>query len=784
MDDQGISRLKFFYITQRIAIHPLEDHQKYFSTVKKTASILKVLFIGLLLNAQEKKFSGNVSDSLSGQPIAWASIKITPGNYSVFTDESGRFICSVLPGDLLSISAVGFATKYITDATDQLVQSIALCHVPVNLADVIVTSNSNSPYKALMETGIAIRGVANAQEILRMVPGLFIGQHQGGGKAEQIFLRGFDADHGHDISISADGIPVNMVSHAHGQGYADSHFIIPETIESAGFNKGPYDVEKGDMATAGYLDFQTFNGLKNSTIKLEGGLFATFRGLALIDLLSKKSNQKQQSWYVASEYSYTKGYFDTPEHFKRFNFFTKFNYRISPAQYLTICASTFYSSWFASGQLPERAVDSGYVGYYGTLNPDEGGITSRTNFNIQLRSSLPKGRILKNQIYFSNYHFDLHSDFTFFLDDPINGDEIRQKENRNLFGYNGTYMQENNIWRIKLGSQIGCNVRVDATDNTSLLHTRDRYTLLNMVKLGDIDEVQTGFYLKETLKFSAKWSVKLGFRYDYFHYSYNNKFSGDSSLNGLGKHKAYNDIFSPKLTVNYQSGQNKHWYLSLGKGFHSNDARVVVSPGGLKTLPRAYAADLGFICKPLPNLLLHATAWYLLLQKEYVYGGDGSTVEFSGRTARAGIDITSRYQAGKFLFFDIDINYAHGRSVGEAKGNNYIPAAPVWSSSAGINLLNKSGWNASLRYRYLGKRPANADYSLECERYFVSDLVVKYRQSAFEYGLIINNLFDTKWRETQLESVTRLTQEIFPVNEISFTPGTKFAAKLTVGIFF
>src|SRR5450432_3936723 len=188
--------------------------------MKKTILLIKSLFFIFLLQAQEKSIRGAVFDSLSGQPIAGATIHLSSDNQSEITDESGRFVVHTASLSQIIISATGFETKNVVLITNENFQSIRLCPVRVKLADVVITANSNSPYKALMETDIRMRGVANSQEVLRMVPGLFIGQHQGGGKAEQIFLRGFDADHGHDINITADGIAVNMVSHAHGQGYA------------------------------------------------------------------------------------------------------------------------------------------------------------------------------------------------------------------------------------------------------------------------------------------------------------------------------------------------------------------------------------------------------------------------------------------------------------------------------------------------------------------------------------------------------------------------------------
>jgi outer membrane receptor protein involved in Fe transport len=626
---------------------------------------------------------------------------------------------------------------------------------------------------------IKLRGVSNSQEVLRIVPGLFIGQHQGGGKAEQIFLRGFDNDHGTDINMSVDGMPVNMVSHAHGQGYADSHFIIPETIESTNYQKGMYDAEKGDLAVTGAVNFNTANAIGNNTIKLEGGQYNTYRMLAMMNLL-KTDNQ---SWYAASEYRYSDSYFDNPQHFKRFNLFTKYHGQLNEHNWLTLTASTLYSKWDASGQIPVSAVDEGKVGFYGELDPNEGGVTSRTNINVLLRTSLPNHDIIKNQVYYSRYNFDLFSNFTFYLEDTVNGDEIRQQEARNLLGYNGSYTHEGYIGNTRLTTVAGLNARFDATNNTSLSHTVNRYTLLDPIKLGDITEFSAGGFLNETFQFNSRFSLNAGLRFDQFYYQYKNKLAGDTTLSGIGVYKANNNVISPKVNLYYQATERMQLYLLLGKGFHSNDARVVVVEKGAQTLPAAYGADVGTVLKVSSNLLFNAAVWYSYLQKEYVYAGDGGSVEFSGRTHRIGFDFSGRYQPVSSLYLDADVNYAHGRSMDDPKGENYIPLAPVWSSTGGVTYMFKNGVNGSFRYRYLADRPANEDYSLTAKGYFVNDVVLNYTKARYEIGVTVNNVFNVKWKETQFETETRLKGEQ-AVNGIAFTAGTKFAAVFHVSYFF
>ena len=225
-------------------------------------------------------------------------------------------------------------------------------------------------------------------KVLRMIPGLFIGQHAGGGKAEQLFLRGFDLDHGTDINLTVDGVPINMVSHAHGQGYADAHFIIPELIENVAFKKGLYDADKGNFTTAGWANYQTKKVLDQNFIKTEIGQFNTYRLVGAVNLLGTKAASRNQSAFLASEYNYSDAYFENPQHFKRFNLFGKYHGHLRENTSLTFTASTFWSRWDASVQIPDRAVADGSIGFYGAIDPNEGGTTSRTNLNVEL-SELP-----------------------------------------------------------------------------------------------------------------------------------------------------------------------------------------------------------------------------------------------------------------------------------------------------------------------------------------------------------------------------------------------------------
>lgn len=738
-----------------------------------------LLAITCTMATAQKPLKGYVVDANTRLSLEGVVITLMPDNRSVVTDIRGHFVAQPTSHTAyILFSSIGYKDVMVMVSDFNPSFPVAMKTGSTQLEQVTVRSQAGEEYKTISKTDIRMRGVNNSQEILRMVPGLFIGQHQGGGKAEQIFIRGFDCDHGTDINITADGIPVNLVSQAHGQGYADMHFVIPETIEQVDFQKGPYDASKGNFTTSGFVDIRTRNGLSNNTIKLEGGMFDTYRALGMFNLLNEKAKEKQQSFYVATEMAYSNGYFDFPQHFNRFNFFLKYNGKISGNTYLTLSASSFSSKWDASGQIPDRAVADGSIGFYGAVDHTEGGRTSRQNLNAQFITTLKNGDYFKNQFWYSHYRFNLHSNFTFYLDDPVNGDQIRQRENRNLAGYNGSFHRVSQLGSVQLSSASGIGFRHDKINDLELSHTIDRTTLLNRKAYGDVAETNLYVYQNETIRFTDRFSINLGLRYDQLLNNYKDHLQSDSLF------RATAAILSPKLSFHYQSNKNTRFYLNLGKGFHSNDTRVAVLEKGRDVMPAAYSADFGVILKPSKNMLLHGALWYLWLKQEFVYSGDGAYVEPSGRTQRTGFDFSMRYEPFTSVYIDVDLNYAHGRMVDEIKGQNYIPLAPVWSSTGGITYKNKTGINGSIRYRWLGNRPANTDYSITAKGYFVNDLVLNYTQPKYEIGFAIQNMLNVKWKETQFATVSRLKNEVTPVEEIHFTPGTKLAAKFSLSFFF
>lgn len=745
---------------------------------KRIIVVVVLILMGVNIHAHNV-IKGRVVDAKERHSLVGANITIKGTSCGTITDVFGNFVLrSEDPVVAIELSFIGYKTEevIIGDHTEDIL--VELEPESIKLEQVSIRSSTVDNLSTLSKVDVNLRPAKSSQEILRIVPGLFISQHAGGGKAEQLFLRGFDIDHGTDIAINVDGIPVNMVSQAHGHGYADLHFLIPELINNVDFGKGPYYTDHGNFNTAGYVDFSTLNRLDKSRVQLEVGQYNTKRALAMIDLFGESTRGQKQNAYLASEYMLTDGPFESKQHFNRINLFGKYTNYIDNNKFFTLQFSHFKSKWDASGQIPLRAVEKGIINHLGAIDSTEGGFTGRTNISARMVHVLDNKSSIENQIYYSKYHFDLYSNFTFFLEDPVNGDQIRQREERDIFGYHTKI----NFWRdisdVSLNTTIGGGFRYDNIDDIELSHTLHRKHTLNQIAFGDIDETNVYIYMNEDIE-AGKFFINLGVRLDYFNFEYVNKLLTEYGTSAKNK-----TAISPKLSLMYNHNRNVQFYLKSGIGFHSNDSRVVLDQSVNDILPRAYGSDLGTILKPWDKLFINAALWYLFLEDEYVYVGDAGVLESAGETRRYGVDLSLRYQLTDWLFADADVNYANPRIADLPEGENHIPLAPILTSTGGLSFQHKSGLNACIRYRYMDDRPANEDNSVVAQGYTVVDLVMNYTKPKYEVGLSIENLLNTEWRETQFDTESRLFYEEFPVSEIHYTPGTPFFLKVKMAYFF
>jgi len=786
-----------------------------------------VFFFSLCISAgvysQTAVLRGLITGSDNREGLVGVNIIIEGSVFGTISGIHGDYIMGDLPSGTYNViySFIGYETAQYTielKEGDEYVQNVRLKAGSIDLSAVTVEAQqpfSAASSKAIRNFDLKVKPVRSAQDVLGLAPGLFIAQHAGGGKAEQIFMRGFDADHGTDIGVYVDGLPVNMVSHGHGQGYADLHFIIPEIIDGLTVYKGPYFAQYGNFGTAGSVDLRTTDHPEKNLVKLEGGMFNTARATTVLKI---PTSGKHQSAYIAGQYAYTDGPVESPQGFNRANIYGKFHTHVTPRSELGIGIGAFTSAWDASGQIPQRAVESGLITRWGSIDDLEGGITGRYNASVDYHFMEGYDHDFMIQAFMSKYDFKLYSNFTLYLDDPVNGDMIEQSDQRNIYGINTLYSFRKTLGDFQFYTKVGGTYRGDKID-LGLWKSPARSRLAVLTE-NRVNEVNMAFWLEEDLVFSPKFKVQLGLRGDYFTFDVLDHLDRpDFPDNGLPHATGYaqSAILSPKLNLVWSPVDPLDIYVNAGTGFHSNDARDVVlaqrineivhngerqglsaaeidqqlsdrffdpEHAGIKTLPRASGAELGSRIALGNRMLASVAAWYLHLEEELVYVGDAGSTEASGESRRMGIDLEMRFQLADWMWADLDLNLADGRYVGEPDDANYVPLAPRMTSQGGINILHPSGMEASVRYRYMADRPANEDNSVVAEGFFIGNIILGYRFSGFRIFAQLENILNVEWNEAQFDTESRLFNEASSVSELHYTPGNPFNVQVGVAFEF
>ncbi len=740
--------------------------------------------------AQNTTLSGIVSDKYDPVGLVGVNIIIKGTTQGTVSGLHGDYLLKDIPAgkQIIQFIYLGYETyKFEFEAVEGEIhqQNISLIPGSIDLSSVTVVTRqpfSAASSKAIRDFDLKIKPVRSAQDMLQLAPGLIIAQHAGGGKAEQIFMRGFDADHGTDVGITVDGLPVNMVSHGHGQGYADLHFVIPEIIDGLIVSKGPYFSQHGNFSTAGSVAFTTTDHPDNNLVKLEGGMFNTAK---VTTVLKIPTSGDHQSAYMAGQYYYSDGVLESPQHFNRMNLYGKFHTHLTAQSELGIGVGAFTSAWNASGQIPQRAVEGGLISRQGSIDDLEGGLTSRYNLSLDYHFMEGYDHDFMVQAYVSSYNFKLFSNFTFWLNDSIDGDMIEQTDYRTLYGINTRYSKRKSLGNIRTHSKVGGSYRGDHID-LGLWKSPQR--IRKSVRRDDaVHEINMAFWIEEDLVFSRFFKMQLGLRGDYFTFDVTDHLDQPNFAgNGLPHASGYSQasILSPKINLVLSPTQHVDIFLNSGTGFHSNDAREVVMRhvSVIKTLPRAIGSEVGIHIKMGKNIFASLAGWYLHMEEELVYIGDEGGTEISAETRRVGIDAELRMQLTGWLWADLDLNLADGRYIGLDSGSDYIPLAPRITSQGGLNLLHPGGLEAAIRYRYIADRPANENNTVVARGSFIAHLMFAYRIRKIKVFGQLENITNTEWNEAQFDTESRLFHEATSISELHFTPGNPF--NFCVGISF
>ena len=615
-------------------------------------------------------------------------------------------------------------------------------------------------------------------EALEAVPGMAVTQHSGDGKANQYFLRGYNLDHGTDFATWVAGMPVNMPTHAHGQGYTDLNFLIPELVSRVLYNKGPYFAENGDFASVGTARILYADRLPSNVATLTGGSFGYARALAVGSPEVGGGNL-----VYGFEYQQSDGPWERPNRFSKYNGVLRYA-QGTPANGFNVTAMGYKASWNATDQIPQRAVDAGLVGLFGTLDPTDGGDSYRYSLSGEWRQT--EGDISRAaSLYAIKSKLNLFSNFTYFLDNPVHGDQFEQAEERVVLGGEASQTWLAGWGGRPVSNTLGLQLRGDRLRPVALYTTGARQRLLT-TREDRVSIASISPYFSNTVAWTNWFRTIAGVRADFFRFDV----SSDTPENS-GKND--DSIVSPKLSLVFGPWANTEYFVNWGQGFHSNDARgttITIDPKTgdpaqrVDPLVRTTGYEVGLRSAPAPGLTTSLALWQLKQDSELLFVGDAGTTEASRPSKRTGVEWVLQYVPRPWLAFDLTAAFTRARFTDDDPAGNRIPGAPDAVASAGVTVDNLNGWFGALRWRYFGSRALVEDNSVRSQSTTTLNGRIGY---AFDKNvrayLDVFNAFDSKSHDIDYFYVSRLQGEPpAGVADRHFHPVESRAFRLSVSV--
>jgi hypothetical protein len=671
--------------------------------------------------------------------------------------------------------------------------------LPLDTITVVATGVSNAIAASagdISQMQMAGRPLLRPAAILENIPGLIVTQHSGEGKANQYFLRAFNLDHGTDLALEVDDMPVNMPTHAHGQGYSDFNFVIPELAADLHYKKGPYYADEGDFATAGTARVGLVNEV-NTGAALGFGEDGYRR-----ELLMGSIPLAGGTLIGAGEIYHNDGPFEVPDGYNRLNGVLRY-YWGDRQDYTTLTAMTYSGKWNSTDQIPQRAIDSRVIDRFGSLNPTDGGVSSRSSLSFN-RVKRDDQEQLQVSAYVIRYKLDLWSTFTYYLKDPVNGDQMLQHDDRVVYGLKASQTWFVDLSGFPMTNVIGVQARVDDIRDVGIFPTFERQVIGTTQNAGVL-ESNGALYAENSIQWLPHLHSTVGLREDQFDFDVTDKMrSGDGTCNlgsdplGCVTGDKRASIFSPKLGIVLGPWAETTYFLNVGDGYHSNDARGVTrsgqNPGQLPVTPltRATSAEIGVATQIVPNLESRLDVFQLKLKSELVFDGDAGVTTPSGATTRRGVEWSNTYRFNSRLAADLNAAFTRARFDSNAPADDlgcgdasplhpctetvaiagrYVPNSPTNVIDAGLTAQRESGWFGSLRARHFGESPLVEDNSAKSPAYTTVDAQIGFRNGRWTGALDIFNIANVKWNDIEYYYVSRLKNEPAPLPGYVVHPG-------------
>lgn len=593
------------------------------------------------------------------------------------------------------------------------------------------------------------RPLSRVGELVENVPGVIATQHSGTGKANQYFLRGFNLDHGTDFAGFVDGVPINLRTHGHGQGYLDLNFLIPELVERIDYRKGPYFADVGDFSAAGTVKFKTADRLRVPIVEVTGGSYGYVRALA-----AGSRPVGAGDVLVAMDGTLSNGPWVLDEDLEKVNGLVRYSHGTETSGW-SLGLTAYHATWNATDQVPERAIDGGLIGRFGDIDPFLGGETTRVGLTGNARFG-----DTEVTLYGVLYRFRLTSNFTYFLDDPIHGDEFQQRDRREVYGGSVRHVMPTMIAGLPVSVTLGGDARYDHIGKIGLYQT-ERAAVIATVRQDRVEEFSGALYAEAAAPLTNRLRLVLGLRGDVYGYDVLARILAANS--GAGS----DAVLGPKAALAWRVADHLEVYANYGESFHSNDVRgasITIDPrtgdpaDRVSVLVKARGAELGARVE-YSQLSASIVGYALALGSELVFSGDGGTTEPNDATRRYGMEATMFWRPTDWLALDGSVAVSHARFHDVAPGRERIPNSVENVIAAGGTVEFGRGLTGSLRLRHLGAAPLIEDGSARSDPTTLVNLGGYYTFGHAKLGIDVLNLLGSKENDITYFYASRLAGE-------------------------
>lgn len=563
---------------------------------------------------------------------------------------------------------------------------------------------------------LALRPAYRVGQLLETIPGLVVTAHSGEGKANQYLLRGFNLDHGTDLATDIDDMPVNARTHTHGQGYTDLNFFMPELASRINFTKGPYYASEGDFASVGSARIGYVDQIANQ-VSLSAGTLGDQRVFA-----SGTTGLGQGRLLAAGELVRLDGPWEHPDAVRKVNAVLRYS-EGTAANGFSVTGMLYRNTWNSTTDQPSRAVEQGLIGRFGSLDPSDGGNAARASLSARVARSQDAWQFKANA-YVIHSRLTLWNDFTHFLDDPVNGDQHGQNDQRTILGGAASASHAGQVLGRDSSTTLGLQTRADDID-VDLQHTLRR-AVLTTDRSNHVQENSVGLYAENTTYWTPWWRSIVGAREDYFHAK------DRDLLNAANSGAEGQALFQPKASLVFGPFASTELYVSAGRGFHSNDARAGLDPSsGAYVRPpllvKSIGSEIGMRSNYFSNLQLALTFFKIDFDSELVYNADAGATEGGRPSHRRGVELTTQFRPASWLEVNANLALSHARYRDNDAAGNYIEDAPDFIASGGVLIDNLGPWSGSLAYRRLGPHPLTTDNLVRSNGYAEWNLDVGYQ---------------------------------------------------------